>query len=105
MRTDDPAVEVAGILRALSRRFLKRFKPSCSYKLLKAFRAIERSRTAALGGHEDKCAGCEYEAPFFYNSCRCCPKCRPRRRQRWIEARRRELLPTNYFHVVFTVPQ
>ena len=101
-----PALEVADILRALRNRFLKRFKSSRSYQQLKAFRAIERCRTAALGGHRDKCVGCEYEAPFSYNSCRsrCCPKCQARARQRWIEARQRELLPTNYFHVVFTVP-
>ena len=49
-----PALEVADILRALRNRFLKRFKSSRSYRLLKAFRAIERCRTAALGGHEDK---------------------------------------------------
>jgi len=101
-----PAIEVADILRALRNRFLKRFKSSRSYQQLKVFRAIERCRTAALGGHRDKCVGCEYEAPFSYNSCRsrCCPKCQARARQRWIEARQRELLPTNYFHVVFTVP-
>jgi hypothetical protein len=101
-----PALEVADILRALRNRFLKRFKSSRSYQQLKVFRAIERCRTAALGGHRDKCVGCEYEAPFSYNSCRsrCCPKCQAQARQRWIEARQRELLPTNYFHVVFTVP-
>ena len=101
-----PTLEVADILRALRNRFLKRFKSSRSYQQLKVFRAIERCRTAALGGHKDKCVGCEYEAPFSYNSCRsrCCPKCQAQARQRWIEARQRELLPTNYFHVVFTVP-
>ena len=87
-------------------RFLKRFKSSRSYQQLKVFRAIERCRTAALGGHRDKCVGCEYEAPFSYNSCRsrCCPKCQARARQRWIEARQQGTAPTNYFHVVFTVP-
>jgi hypothetical protein len=101
-----PAIEVADILRAQGNRFLKRFKSSRSYQLLKVFRAIERCRTAALGGHKDKCVNCAYEAPYSYNSCRsrCCPKCQAHARQRWIEARQRELLPTNYFHVVFTVP-
>ena len=101
-----PALEVADILRAQGRQFLKRFRSSLSYPLLKAFRAVERCRTAALGGHKDKCVGCQYEAPISYNSCRsrCCPKCQAQARQRWIEARQRELLPTNYFHVVFTVP-
>ena len=84
-----PSLEVADILRALRKRFLRRFKSSRSYQQLKVFRAIERCRTAALGGHEDKCVGCAYEAPFSYNSCRsrCCPKCQARARQRWIEAR------------------
>src|ERR1035441_9248984 len=101
-----PALEVADIVRARGRQFLKRFKSSRRYQLLKACRAVERCRTAALGGHKDKCVGCEYEAPFSYNSCRsrCCPQCQAPARQRWIEARQRELLPTNYFHVVFTVP-
>lgn len=101
-----PALEVADVVRARGREFLKRFKSSRSYQLLKAFRAVERCRTAALGGHKDKCVGCDYEAPISYNSCRsrCCPKCQAQARQRWIEARQRELLPTNYFHVVFTVP-
>ena len=101
-----PAIEVADILRAQGRQLLKRFKSSRSYQLLKAFRAVERCRTAALGGHKDKCVGCEYEAPISYNSCRsrCCPKCQTQARQRWIEARQRDLLPTSYFHVVFTVP-
>jgi len=101
-----PALEVADIVRARGRQFLKRFKSSVNYQLLKAFRAVERCRTAALGGHKDKCDGCAYEAPISYNSCRsrCCPKCQAQARQRWIEARQRELLNTNYFHVVFTVP-
>ena len=50
--------------------------------------------------------GCEYEAPISYNSCRsrCCPKCGAQARQRWLEAQQRDLLDTNYFHLVFTVP-
>ena len=67
---------------------------------------MERCRTAALGGHKDKCVDCRYEAPISYNSCRsrCCPKCQAQARRRWLEAQRRDLLTTNYFHVVFTVP-
>jgi hypothetical protein len=67
---------------------------------------VERCRTAALGGHKDKCVGCAYEAPISYNSCRsrCCPKCQAQARRRWPEAQQRDLLNTNYFHVVFTLP-
>ena len=101
-----PAIEVADIVRAKGSQFLERFKAFLSYQQLKAFRAVLRCRTAALGGHKDKCANCQYEAPISYNSCRsrCCPKCQAQARQRWVEAQQRDLLNTNYFHVVFTVP-
>jgi hypothetical protein len=67
---------------------------------------VERCRTAALGGHKDKCVDCQYEAPISYNSCRsrCCPKCQAQARRRWLEAQRRDSLNTNYFHVVFSLP-
>jgi hypothetical protein len=101
-----PAIEVADIVRARGRQFLERFKAILSYQQLKAFRAVLRCRTAALGGHKDRCVGCQFEAPFSYNSCRsrCCPKCQAQARQRWLEAQQRDLLNTNYFHVVFTLP-
>lgn len=101
-----PAIEVADIVRAKGRQFLERFKAILSYQQLKAFRAVLRCRTAALGGHKDKCVDCQYEAPISYNSCRsrCCPKCQAQARLRWVEAQQRDLLNTNYFHVVFTVP-
>jgi len=101
-----PAIEVADIVRARGRQFLERFKAIFSYQQLKAFRAVLRCRTAALGGHKDKCVDCRYEAPISYNSCRsrCCPKCQAQARRRWVEAQQRDLLNTNYFHVVFTVP-
>jgi Putative transposase/Transposase zinc-binding domain len=61
---------------------------------------------AALGGHLDECTRCGHRAPISYNSCRDrhCPKCQIAARDRWIAARRRELLPTRYLHVVFTLP-
>jgi hypothetical protein len=98
-----PAIEVADIVRAKGRQYLEQF--SVSYQQLKAYRAVERCRTAALGGHKDKCVNCAYEAPHSYNSCRsrCCPKCQAQERRRWLEAQQRDLLNTNYFHVVFTV--
>jgi hypothetical protein len=101
-----PAIEVADIVRAKGSQFLERFQSSVSYQQLKAFRAVERCRTAALGGHKDKCVGCAYEPPISYNSCRsrCCPKCQAQARRRWLEAQQRDLLNTNYFHVVFTIP-
>ena len=73
---------------------------------LKVLRAIRRCRTAALGGHLDQCTRCGHRAPISYNSCRDrhCPKCQTAARARWIAARQRELLPTRYLHVVFTLP-
>jgi hypothetical protein len=96
---------VADIVRAQGRQFLERYQSTISYQQLKAYRAVERCRTAALGGHKDKCADCQYEAPISYNSCRsrCCPKCQAQQRKRWLEAQQRDLLSTNYFHVVFTL--
>ena len=100
-----PALEVADILRVQGDRFLDRYRSSFDYQQLKAFRAIQRCRTAALGGHRDACPRCRYQA-ISYNSCRNrhCPKCQAQARQRWLAARERELFDTSYFHVVFTVP-
>jgi hypothetical protein len=101
-----PAVEVADILRAQGTRFLDRYERSFDFQQHKAFRAIQRCRTAALGGHVDACPRCGYQAAISYNSCRNrhCPKCQAQARERWLTARERELLATSYFHVVFTVP-
>ncbi len=67
--------------------------------------AIEVCRTAALGGHLDRCDGCGFERPA-YNSCRNrhCPKCPALPKTRWLDRQRSELLPVGYFHLVFTVP-
>jgi hypothetical protein len=101
-----PAIEVADIVRRRGKQFLQRFKAVVNYQQLKAYRAIERCRTAALGGHKDKCEGCQYEAPISYNSCRSrsCPKCQAQTRRLWLDVQRRDLINTNYFHVVFTLP-
>jgi hypothetical protein len=66
---------------------------------------IERCRTAALGGHLDRCDVCGYEIPS-YNSCRNrhCPKCQTLAKERWLQERQEELLPVGYFHLVFTLP-
>jgi len=67
--------------------------------------AIEACRTAALGGHVEQCADCGFTRQA-YNSCRNrhCPKCQGLARAEWLEDRQAELLPTQYFHVVFTMP-
>jgi len=72
---------------------------------LKVLRDIELCRTARLGGHLYKCDRCGHEQPQ-YDSCRNrhCPKCQSLAKARWLDARRRELLPVGYFHVVFTLP-
>src|SRR5438094_6896693 len=92
-------------LRVQGDRFLDRYRSSFDYQQLKAFRAIQRCRTAALGGHRDACPHCGYQA-ISYNSCRNrhCPKCQAQPRQRWLAARERELFDTTSFHVLFTVP-
>ena len=66
--------------------------------------AIERCRTAALGGHVEQCDACGHQRVAF-NSCRNrhCPKCQSLTRAQWLEDRQAELLPVEYFHVVFTV--
>jgi hypothetical protein len=68
-------------------------------------RAIARCRTAALGGHVDRCDACGHQA-ISYNSCRNrhCPKCQAQARERWLHARERDLLNVPYVHVVFTLP-
>jgi hypothetical protein len=101
-----PAIEVADVIRALGGKFVERYQSSLSYGQLQVMRAVERCRTAALGGHLDRCSHCGHQA-ISYNSCRNrhCPKCQAQARDRWLAARQKELLPTSYFHLVFTVPQ
>jgi Putative transposase/Transposase zinc-binding domain len=100
-----PALELADLIRAQGNHFLDRYRSSFSFQQLKVFRAIQNCRTAALGGHLDACPGCGHQA-ISYNSCRNrhCPKCQTQARQRWLAAREQEVLPTAYFHVVFSVP-
>lgn len=100
-----PALEVADIIDAQGNRFLEQYRASFSFQQLKVFRALQNCRTAALGGHLDACSHCGHQA-ISYNSCRNrhCPKCQTQARQRWLAAREQEVLPTPYFHVVFSVP-
>jgi Putative transposase/Transposase zinc-binding domain len=101
-----PPLEVADIVRAAGEAFIERNRHWLRWKHVKVLRAIARCRTAALGGHLDECMRCGHRAPISYNSCRNrhCPKCQTAARNRWIAARQRELLPTPYLHVVFTLP-
>jgi Transposase zinc-binding domain len=101
-----PPQEVADLIRAAGAAFIERNRHWISGKHLKVLRAIRRCRTAALGGHLDQCTRCGHRA-ISYNSCRNrhCPKCQASARDRWLQARCRELLPTRYVHVVFTLPR
>ncbi len=100
-----PPWEVADIIRRAGDEFIERYRGSLTWAQLKALRAIERCRTAALGAHRDECVRCGHQA-ISYNSCRNrhCPKCQTNAREKWLDARRRELLPVCYFHLVFSVP-
>jgi hypothetical protein len=101
-----PLLEVADLIRSAGTAFIERNRPWLRWQHIKALRAIRRCRTAALGGHLDQCTRCGHRAAISYNSCRNrhCPKCQTSARERWIAARQRELLPTRYVHVVFTLP-
>jgi Putative transposase/Transposase zinc-binding domain len=102
---DRPLLEVADLVRSAGRAFIERNRSWLNRLHLKVLTAIERCRTAALGGHLDECVHCGHRVISF-NSCRNrhCPKCQANARERWLAARERELLPTRYVHVVFTLP-
>jgi hypothetical protein len=78
----------------------------CSTTQQRVMTALARCRTAALGGHVERCDQCGHTR-VWYNSCRNrhCPTCQSLARAAWIDARTADLLDTEYFHVVFTVPQ
>ena len=97
---------MADIIRAAGESFFEDSRKWLTWLHLKVLNAILRCRTAALGGHVDACSKCGHEAISF-NSCRNrhCPKCQANARDRWLEARGKELLPTRYVHVVFTLPR
>ena len=100
-----PLLELADIVRAAGQRFIDRPPAWFTWLHVRVLVATERCRTAMLGGHVDQCSRCGNRA-ISYNSCRNrhCPKCQSRARDRWLAARRSELLPTRYAHVVFTLP-
>jgi Putative transposase/Transposase zinc-binding domain len=101
-----PALEVADIVRAHGAEFRQAHAGSLSARQKRVLRSIEFCRTAALGGHMERCDQCGHERNA-YNSCadRHCPKCQSLGRAKWLEKRQAELLPCEYFHVVFTLPE
>ena len=100
-----PALEVADIFRGHGTAWRSANAGHVSLEQLKVMSAIERCRTAALGGHVERCEKCSHTI-IAYNSCRNrhCPKCQNLARAEWLETRKAELLPVPYFHVVFTLP-
>ena len=100
-----PPLEVADIIRVAGDSFFDSSRNWLTWLHLKVINAILRCRTPAQGGHLDECSACGHRAISF-NSCRNrhCPKCQANARDRWLEARRRDLLPVRYVHVVFTLP-
>ncbi len=98
------SAEVADVFRLHGASYRKTHKLPLNQ--LRTMHAIEICRTKELGGHIDECEDCGH-LRISYNSCRNrhCPKCQFLRKEKWLEARGKELLPIPYFHVVFTVPE
>jgi rubrerythrin len=100
-----PTLEVADIFRANGSHWRNARAGHLSLGQLKVMSAIERCRSAALGGHVLQCQACDH-TQIAYNSCRDrhCPKCQASAARRWLEARQADLLPVEYYHLVFTLP-
>jgi hypothetical protein len=101
-----PALEVADIIRAHGASFRERYGAVLSGVQRHALEDLAACRTAALGGHVERCLGCGHER-IAYNSCRNrhCPKCQAGARAAFLEREASFLLPVDYHHVVFTLPQ
>src|SRR2546427_429041 len=101
-----PKLEVADVFRRYGAAYRQQHAGSLSRGQRRVMSAIELCRTAALGGPLEECDCCGHQRPA-YNSCRNrhCPKCQSLARAQWLEDRQAELLPVEYFHVVFTVPE
>jgi hypothetical protein len=99
-----PQLEVADILRAYGDVYARDHHVSVPQAAV--LRHLVDCRTAALGGHVDRCASCD-QVRISYNSCRDrhCPKCQSLKKAEWLQARRERLLPVPYWHVVFTLPE
>jgi hypothetical protein len=100
-----PSLEVADIFRGHGVAWRRAHAGHVSLGQLKVMSAIERCRTAALGGHVARCEKCAH-IEIAYNSCRNrhCPKCQAAAAKEWLAEREAELLPVPYYHVVFTLP-
>lgn len=100
------SLEVAHIFRAFGAAYRDAHAQEMPLRHLRTMRAIEICRTAQLGGHVEECDHCG-ALRISYNSCRNrhCPKCQCLDKERWLEDRKRDVLPVSYFHVVFTIPQ
>ncbi|MGD0918468.1 MAG: IS91 family transposase [Thermodesulfobacteriota bacterium] len=100
------SLEVADLFRAFGPAYREDHGHEMPVRHKRVMRAIEICRTAELGGHVDQCDQCG-ALRISYNSCRNrhCPKCQTLDKERWLEAREKDLLPTSYFHTVFTLPQ
>jgi len=100
-----PKLEVADIIRAHGDEFRAKFAAWLSDSQRKALRDLARCRTAELGGHVERCLDCGDER-FAYNSCRNrhCPKCQAQSRAEWLARQAEHLLPVDYYHLVFTLP-
>src|SRR5216683_7776892 len=100
-----PTLEVADIFRRFGAAWRAANEARLSLAQRRVMTAIEICRTAALGGHVERCEDCAH-LRVAYNSCRNrhCNKCQWSTAQEWLEARKAELLPVPYFHVVFTLP-
>src|SRR4029077_10423573 len=103
LAADRSGVELADILRAYGESYRRDHPLPVSH--LKVMQAVERCRTASLGGHIERCDSCGFERPA-YNSCRNrhCPKCQSLAKVKWLDKQSSELLPVGYFHLVFTLP-
>jgi len=101
-----PKLEVADIIRRYGEGYRRDHQASMTSAQRRVLHALEVCRTAALGGHVEQCDSCQHQRITF-NSCRNrhCPKCQSLARAAWLEQRQAELLPCEYFHVVFTLPE
>ena len=103
--SDRPVLEVADVIRAHGQEFVQQYDATLSAAQRQALRDLAVCRTAALGGHVERCADCGHER-IAYNSCRNrhCPKCQATARALWLGREASYLLPVDYYHVVFTLP-
>jgi len=100
-----PKLEVADVFHRHGADWRQANAGHVSLGQLQVMSAIEQCRSAALGGHVERCENCDHSR-IAYNSCRNrhCPKCQGMAAQHWLAAREADLLPVGYFHVVFTLP-